>query len=332
MKKRLLTVALIFVFAICIVSLTACSAAEQYFVFGTSLDISAKGTGSSKYIKSVVSWLEDTEQYVSAIMEDSDIWRLNRAAAGETVVCNPVTIEILQSAHRVYELTDGAYDPTVYPLVELWGFSPDKFVGNVAPDRLPTDAEISEMLGLVGFDEAFAIDAENNSVTKLKEGAKLDLGGVAKGYAVQKALSMAGKTEALVNLGGNIGAANASYTIGIGAPREYDKSYIGTVGLSAGQCISTSGDYEKYYFVDGVRYHHIINPATGRPADSGLVSVTVITPDGALGDALATAIMVAGAEKGTLWANELGVGCIMVSVDADGNMQVSAVNVDYKSA
>lgn len=111
--------------------------------------------------------------------------------------------------------------------------------------------------------------------------------------------------ETLVNLGGNIGGVGRDFTIGIGAPRPYSVSYVGTVTLRSGECISTSGDYERYYEVDGVRYHHIIDPFTGAPADSGLASVTVICSDGALGDALATAIMAAGAERGKEWIAEL---------------------------
>lgn len=316
-----------------LLSLTACDNAavtgEYFDVFGTTLYIESADDG---YAESVADVMRDAELLLSATVEGSDVYRLNAAHAGESVQVSPLTMTLLVKAREVYLLTDGAYDPSVYPLVELWGFSPDVFVPGEAPDSVPTDEEIAAALALVGFDRAFELDEEALTVTKLIEGAKLDLGGIAKGYEVQQALAAA-TGETLVNLGGNIGGVGREFNIGIGAPRPYSLSYVGTVALHGGECISTSGDYERYYEIDGVRYHHVIDPHTGRPAASGLASATVITTDGALGDALATAILVAGEEQGRVWIKELsghltGISCVTVTPDLD----VASCGREFKSA
>lgn len=139
----------------------------------------------------------------------------------------------------------------------------------------------------------------------------------------------------LVNLGGNIGAAGGSFTVGVGNPRpETDsRSYLGTFTLSDGETVTTSGDYERYFVFEGKRYHHIIDPATGRPADSGLVSATVITVKGGTGgaaaDALATAMMIVGKERALELAKEFGVGCVLV--ESDLSVTVATGDREFKS-
>lgn len=324
--------AVILVAAAMLLSFTACNAEvrEEYFdVFGTTLYIRSESDGGS-----VAERMMEDELLLSASVEGSDVYRINAARAHEPVHVDELTMSLLLKAREIYRLTDGAYDPSVYPLVELWGFAPGEFVQGTAPEELPTEEEISAALSLVGFDGAFRLDEENNTVTKLVEGAKLDLGGITKGMEAEKALG-AFSGEALVNLGGNISCSGRDFTIGIGAPREYPSSYIGTVTLHSGECVSTSGDYERYYEIAGKRYHHIIDPSTGRSAASGLVSVTVISRDGALGDALSTAIMVAGEERGREWLEMLSadhseLAAVFVRVDDEGNILTSSWGREFK--
>lgn len=332
MKKRK-TAALAAIVTLILLLLTACdnnAATGEYFdVFGTTLYVE---TAQDGYAESVAEDMRGAELVLSATVEGSDIYNINAAHAGESVQVCALTMRLLVKARQIYLLTDGAYDPSVYPLVELWGFSADKFVVGATPDSIPTDEEISAALALVGFDRAFVLDEENLSVTKLIEGAKLDLGGIAKGYAVEQALSRAEK-ETLINLGGNIGGVGRDFTIGIGAPRPYSLTYVGTVTLHGGECISTSGDYERYYEFEGVRYHHVIDPHTGRPAASGLACATVITTDGALGDALATAILVAGEAQGRIWLEELSAVCSEIScVFVTPELSVASYGRDFKAA
>ncbi len=293
MKKALL-LAIIAVF--CIVSLTACSSTEQFFVFGTFLDVTVEGAKSTAEL--VHNDMADLERLISPTVEGSDLYKINNAKAGEIIKCSDVTMELLNFAKIMYNMTDGIYDPTVYPLVKLWGFSGDKF-SHVEDKVPPTDEAIQEALSQVGLYKAFDINFEKNTVTKRQgyDGAMLDFGGLAKGYAVDKSLAKHDK-KMLLNLGGNIGAKGKDYTIGIGNPRESETAYFGSFTLKDSEMISTSGDYERCFFYEGERFHHIIDPRTGKPADSGLISVSVVCKNGAYGDALSTAIMVLGAEYG----------------------------------
>lgn len=319
------------------VSLTACGRAERYYfydIFGTFLEVDASGSGGKKFAEGLAEDMREEEKLLSAAAEDSDIGRINAAGVGVPVKCSELTMELISVAHEIYLATDGAYDPSVYPLVELWGFAAGDFVagGVYAP---PSEEEIEAALSLVGFDRAFSVDYENSTVTKLIEGAALDLGGVAKGGAVERAIAKGEGRKMLVNLGGNIGVAGGSFTVGVGNPRpETDsRSYLGTFTLSDGETVTTSGDYERYFVFEAKRYHHIIDPATGRPADSGLVSATVITvkggTNGAAADALATAMMIVGKERALELAKELGVGCVLV--ESDLSVTVATGDREFKS-
>lgn len=318
---RTKSVLLIAIILISIVSLTACSSTEQFFVFGTFLDMTVEGVSHGKVTREVFTYMESLETLLSPTVEGSDLHKINNAKAGESVKCSAETMELLSIVEVIFDLSEGAYDPSIYPLVRLWNFSGDKF-SQIEGKTPPTDEDIAEALSIVGFDKAFTIDHVAGTVTKNAgyDGAMLDIGGVAKGYAVDKAMDgFDGK--ALVNLGGNIGAKGKTYTIGIGNPRESATPYFGSFTLSAGELISTSGDYERFFTYEGKRYHHILSPSTGKPSDSGLISVSVICTNGAVGDALSTAIMVLGAEKGkALIARindefDLNVKAVLISTD-----------------
>lgn len=323
MKKGFRLLVLTFVLILTTVSLAACGRAERFYfhdVFGTFLEIDAEGTGRKDFADSLYDSLKKDEAVISADIAGSDVERINSASVGESVECSPVTMELLAVCEKVYRATDGAYDPSVYPLVKLWGFAAGDFVagGNYTP---PSQAQIDSALALVGFDRVFAVDYDNNTVTKLVEGAALDLGGVAKGWEVQRALNEGGDRKFLINFGGNIGANAKEYTVGISSPRTEMStlSYIGTFSLMSGETVTTSGDYERYFEYEGKRYFHIIDPESGYPADGGLMSATVVTlggaTDGATADALATAMMIVGKDAALALAEEFGVGCILVGTD-----------------
>ncbi len=313
MKKG---IALILLIVLCIVSFTACNVeTKQYFVYGTILEVTIKGAGANSTAEDIYDAIDNLEGVFSPTVTGSDLFRINNATVGEKVVVSDKTNDLIKTALYVYDVSGGAYDPSVYPLVRLWEFSGDKFVEGISK-RPPSDEDITSTLAFVGLDKAFSFDTENKTVTKLIDGAMLDFGGLAKGYTVDLTLDLvSSKQKGLINLGGNIGAINKDYAIGIGNPRESNTAYFGAFTLKSGECISTSGDYERYYFYEGVRYHHIINPWSGRPSLSGLVSVSVITDDGALGDALSTAVMILGKEKGVELLNGLGVKGVLVEGD-----------------
>lgn len=326
-KSRLLLVFIVSI--LCIASLTACTRAEQYFVYGTTLDIQSVGIKSKKTVDSIHGYIASLENILSPTVEGSDINIVNNANVGEAVPCSETTMQIMKVAQSVFEASDGAYDPSVYPLVRLWKFSGDLYseVGDFDP---PSDEDIAAAKSLVGLDRAFSIDYENATITKLIDGAMLDFGGVAKGYAVQQSLALA-SDKTLVNLGGNIGAVKGSFNVGIANPtrvgRVFITPYFAKFRLLDGECVSTSGDYERYYVSkenDRV-YHHVINPFTGCPADTstsnGVVSCSVVTKDGALGDAVATAVVVLGIDKGVELLQKLGLKGFLI----DGEMNAHTV-------
>lgn len=141
----------------------------------------------AKDMQSVADYIESLEGVLSATIDGSDVAKINAAKAGEAVKCSAVTMQIAKIAKAVYELSNGAYDPSVYPIVRLWKFSGDTF-GRIGQEITPpTDEEINETLKRVGFDK-FVLDFENSTVTKTVDGAMLDFGGIAKGYAVNESL------------------------------------------------------------------------------------------------------------------------------------------------
>ena len=304
-KNVICSAAILLAAVLMLLSFAACNKtakAEYFDIFGTTAYIETYDADDAEEIENK---MRRIEELCSVNVEGSDIWRINAAHAGETVTVDEVTMLLLTRAMSVYELTDGCYDPSVYPLVELWGFAAGDFVAGTPPEGgIPTEEEIEAALALVGFDRAFSLDASECTVTKLIEGAKLDLGGIAKGHAASLAFSV---TFDICNVGGNLAVGMPTATIGVPAPRETettDSSWLFSFKASYGQCISTSGDYERYYFVGDVRYHHIIDPRTGYPASSGLASATVISTDGAFADAFATAVIVGGKDAAERWLSD----------------------------
>lgn len=347
LPKKILKLALILcVVILCAALLYACNRYKLYFVLGTDLEINTEGTGGSDLTERIYEYIASLENVLSPSIPGSDLYRINNAAENEPVVCRDATMSVMRSAELAFLLSGGAYDPSVYPLVKLWGFDSEAFGknGQGAEVSPPSDEEIAAVKRLVGLKDAFEINYENKTITKNigYGGAMLDFGGVAKGYAVREALRLVGANQrALINLGGNIGVTGRSYTIGIGNPRPADELF-GKLTLNAGECVSTSGDYERYYTLVcddpetgektsyKYRMHHIIDPRTGKPSGSlsgqsgeeTLISVSVIAADGALGDALSTAVLVLGKTKGSELLNsdevrEFGVKAILINASLD---------------
>ncbi len=305
-----------------IASLCACSKAEQYFVLGTFLEVKASGNGSFDAPDKIYEFMSEIEDTLSPTLTTSDIYKVNNARVGEEIECGEHTMAVALIAQRVYELSNGAYDPSIYPIVRFYKMSGDLYVSS----QLSVDFDLTQiptLMSVVGLDRAFKFDFEKGTITKLIDGAMLDFGGVAKGYAVDKAREFF-DGEMLINLGGNISAKGKDYTIGIANPTREGReqspySYYSKVKLFDGECISTSGDYQRYYVVnvDGEQkiYHHIIDARTGLCADTGIASCTVITDDGALGDALATAVVVLGLEEGKRLLESVGAKAIIIFDD-----------------
>jgi len=232
----------------------------------------------------------EIEKVCNIFNPESELSRLNRTAYEKEFVCSPLLWEMLTAADHYCRFTGGAYDPTVQPLMKLWGFRRKR-------QTLPAEAEIREVMKKVGWNKV-KLDPEKRSVRFLTGGIELDFGGIAKGFALEKSMEIArknGVVRAIFDLGGNIGCISPEkrgpFRIGIRDP-ESPAEILDTIEMRSG-CIATSGNYERYVIIDGKQYAHIMDPRTGLPV-SGMLSVTVVTPRGTDSDALSTAIFVTG--------------------------------------
>ncbi|MBQ9773662.1 MAG: FAD:protein FMN transferase [Clostridia bacterium] len=234
--------------------------------------------------------LSELDALWSRTKTESDTARLNASEGGISDL-DARTVELIRIATDVSKHTDGAFDITVSPLVTLWQTCADA-------DRLPTEAELAAALDAVSYD-SLSMSAEGEI---LKEaGTAIDLGGIGKGAAISALMRYLEGTEvsgALVSFGSNVAVLGEKpdgepYRIGLRDPFG-GTDYAGVLTLREGEILSVSGDYERYHTIGGKRYHHIFDPATGYPSDSGLSTVAVICRDGALADALSTALFVMG--------------------------------------
>ena len=294
-------------------SLTACGAPKaqevSLFAMDTYMTLSAYGDSAEEALAAASREINRLESTLSRTIAASDVSRLN---AGETVTVQKETRELLERALALSDETGGAFDMTVAPLVSLWGITSDS-------PRVPSQAEIDALLPLVGYEHVH--QSEFCSIS-LDAGCAVDLGGIAKGYASQQVadiLQAHGVTSAVVSLGGNVYVCGAkpdgsAWNVGIQDPTS--SGYAATVALT--DCFAvTSGGYQRYYVAqDGTVYQHIIDPRTGRPADSDLLSVTVISDDGTAADAYSTALYVMGEQEAvSFWRAHGGFELILITAD-----------------
>jgi thiamine biosynthesis lipoprotein len=233
------------------------------------------------------------ENLLSKYNPESEVSRLN--SSGKLTV-SPETFYIIKKSQEFWQESDGAFDITIAPLVDLWGFTDKKY-------SVPAQESIKNLLELVGTDKI--ILHEDNNVVEFKVlGMKIDLGAIAKGYAVDCAvhkLNEAGIHSCLINAGGQIYCLGGNWKVAIQNP--FGRGIKGILELKD-KAVATSGGYQQYFINNKRKYSHIFDPKTGYPADSGVSSVTVIAPDGLTADALATAIFVLGKGKGEALAKK----------------------------
>jgi len=280
---------------------------QTRFLMDTYVTIQVPGDARAiKTIEKALDRMEEVDRKFNVLNAESPLYRFNHE---NVPITDPEILALLETSFEVSSESGGAFDVTVYPLVDLWGF----FRGASA---VPARADIAACLENVGWRQ---LQIENGVLTRPRDGVKIDLGAIAKGYAVGEAvkvLKSAGVTSALIDAGGDIFAIGElqgrPWKVGIRNPR--GEGVIGVLDVSD-LTIVTSGDYERFFEKDGVRYHHILDPASGYPA-SGLMSVTVICGDAVRGDGLSTALFVMGAEKGMELVERLdGVEALMVTQD-----------------
>lgn len=249
----------------------------KLFGFGAKNDLDKIETEINGLENSVLSWRK----------EGSDVYRINKGS-GTQVSVSPDTVKIIGQCIDISDDCGGVFDITIGNVTKLWDFG-----GN--NQRLPSDDEIKTALGSVGYKN---VSISGNAV-QIKKGQSLDLGAVGKGFVCDKIKELLdkGRTKsAVVSVGGSLLIyGNRTFSVGIVNP-DNDKQSMGTLKLKD-TCVSTSGNYEKYFEQDGKRYHHILNAITGYPATSEFKSVTVVCESGLISDALSTVCYIAGYRK-----------------------------------
>ena len=251
------------------------------------------------------------ERLLSSHVPTSDVSRINDAAGREPVVVSSETIALIEEAREVSDLSDGALDVSFAPLMSVWASVRED------PPRIPTEEAIREALALVGY-RRIVVDRDRHTVQLPVAGMRIGLGAIGKGYAVDKAsevLRQQGIASFIVGGGGDLYVQGSKrgvpWRLGIQHPRNRS-ALIGEISFRQPGAIVTSGDYERFVEVDGVRYHHIFDPRTGRSA-RGCSSVTLLAETATRADALATAVFVLGPEAGMRLVDRLpGVEAVIV--------------------
>lgn len=305
---RIFTIALIF---ISIFSLAGCAAdSGEKIIFGTYYNVKITGSGSNAVIKNIDALLTEIENQVSTNIPESDVSKINDARVGQAMTVGVHTTYLYKKSAELYENTEKAFNAAIFPLVKLWKFSPDTFTG--IAKGIPDAVSITDTLQY-SIMENFSFDEQQSTITKLHSEAKLDFGGIAKGYAVDKALELCnGKKEAIVNIGGNIATFGNDKRIGITHPRD-TATLFGVIALKDA-AIATSGDYQRYYIFNDTRYNHII-AKDGYPTginNNDIISASVIGKSALMCDALSTSVMIMGEQ----WAEvlpEWGYSVIIVT-------------------
>ena len=296
--------------------LTGCSGAPAqepetatFFAMDTAMDFTVYGDAA--LLDEAETLIGSLEEQVSVTDEHSDIYAIDHTGSGSL---SGNAAELMEQALELCRRTGGALDISVYPIVRAWGFTTGSY-------QVPDEETIQSLLPLVDYTQ-IQYDAATGVVT-LPEGMEIDLGSVAKGYAGQLAAQMLrehGVQSALLNLGGNVQTVGTKpdgspWQIGIKDPQGEDAMMVLSV---EDQAVVTSGGYERYFEQDGQTYWHIMDPFTGRPADSGLLSVTIVGDEGVVCDGLSTALFVMGLEKAAdLWAQSGDFEAVFVTASGE---------------
>ena len=267
--------------------------------------------------------IREIESVLSLHLSQSEIAAINENAGVQPVEVSQRTFDLLQRAKELSEQSDGAFDITIAPVVELWGITSDH-------PHVPTDEELAQAMALMGLED-LVLDEEACTAYLTRPGMAIDLGGIAKGWTADQLREYArelGAERGYVSLGGNLMIIGERpdgdpFKFGLRDPQGDASTYLGTVTLEDGYTMATTGGYERYFEEDGIRYHHVLDPRTGYPADSDLLSVAVISKDGTLADYLSTTLFVQGLEAAKAAAGSEDYALVMV--DQENNVWISGL-------
>lgn len=270
---------------------------KQFYTLGTIIQLKVHGNNAEKAIDESIEKLNEIDDKMSVFKESSEVSIINSKAGISSCAISEDTYFVIKRAVAYSKLSNGAFDPTIRPVVDLWGI-------NTEHARIPKVHEIKNDMRLIDYRDIISND-KYKSIKLRNENQSMDLGAIAKGFAadeVKKILIANNIKNAIIDLGGNIYALGNKpdgtlWNIGIQDPIKECGEYIGIVSVQ-NKSVVTSGNYERYFMKEGKRYHHIINPATGAPSENGIISATVISEYSIDGDALTTCVYVMGIEKG----------------------------------
>lgn len=281
--------------------------------------------GISDLREQIEKTLEAINQSMSTYRKDSEISQFNTLiSTEEKFQVSKDFSEVMRVAEKLHQLTNGAWDGTINPLIRLWGFR-----GSEVQQSIPKAEAIQEVLAEIGFDQ---IEISDGHLRKKKASVSLDLASIAKGYGVDQVAAVIGKNgfrDFLVEIGGEVCASGfrkdgKPWKIGINTPWKDASLHevYKALDLTTHKALATSGDYRNFFELNGKRYSHILDPTTGYPLANGVVSASVMADTCTFADGLATALMVLGHEKGIPLVNSLErVECLIVVQAADGTFR-----------
>ncbi len=288
----------------------------ELYAMDTVMTLTAYGPHASEGIRNAAAEIRRLDRLLSISSEDGDIFRLNRD--GEAVL-SPDTEALLRRSQEVSAETGGLFDCTIEPVMEAWGFTTQQY-------QVPSPAALERLRSRVDYRQLTL----QGSHAFLPKDVRVDLGGIAKGYTSARVMDLfkdAGISSAIVSLGGNVQALGSKpdgtpWQVGIEDPAD-TSSIFASVAVRS-QAVITSGAYQRFFEENGTRYHHIIDPRTGYPSRSGLSSVTIVSSDGTLADALSTSLFLMGAEDAAAFWRKHSDEFDAVLVTDDGQVMITS--------
>ena len=299
---------------------------RDVFAMDTYMTLTAYGDNATDALNQAEAEIERLDSLLSTGDENSEIYALNQNGTG---TISEDTETLLNESEKLYTDTEGVFDITIYPVMDAWGFTTQNY-------RIPSDAELKGLLENVDASK-IQYDKDTKKVT-LPANVKIDFGGIAKGYTSSRIMDIykkCGVTSGMVSLGGNVQLLGtkpdgSSWRVAVQSPDDTN-DYLGVLETED-KAVITSGGYERYFEEDGKTYHHIIDPATGYPAENGLKSVTIVSDDGTLADGLSTSLFIMGKDKACDFWKEYSDKFDMILMTDDNELYVSEGIADVFSS
>ncbi len=332
-SDKIAIIVILMTLAICTCCLTGCTGntynkknvseadvhERDVFAMDTYMSLKVYGNNADTALKEASDYIYKLSSLLDVNESDSEIYKLNTHLMSCAV--SDDTFDIISESSKYSQMTYGKFDPTVYPLVRAWGFTTQEH-------KIPAQSEIDNLLPHVGMDK-LTLNSDNHCIIMNDLYTEIDTGAIAKGYLSQKIYEIFQKNEiqsAIVSLGGNVLAMGSKpdksdWKIAISNPSDPDTN-IATV-QTHDKFIVTSGSYQRYFTKNGKRYHHIINPETGKPADNGIVSVTIVSDNGTAADALSTALFVMGRKEAVKFWKKSPLPFDLILIDNEDNIYIT---------